>query len=188
MVSPTEADAASVGSSVICQTGVPSSSNSHCPSTWKVNTGAPTTTIRSAPRNARASPPGAAGRKPANSGCNSGKLERLDIGLAQTAALACSATATIASTQPLRSISGPTTKIGFLAARIAAPSRTIAAGSGANSVAMQRTGGAVAGRAQSSDGTDTNVGPRGCCMAVRKACAIAAGTSSARAGSALHFT
>jgi len=60
--------------------------------------------------------------------------------------------------------------------------------SGHGSLAGGRARHGATGTLQSSMGIDTNVGPRGRCIATWCACAIAAGTSAARAGSTLHFT
>ena len=77
--------------------------------------------------------PGEACRKPANCGCRSGKLQRAENGLTQTAALVFSATRTIRSTACARSTPGPTTRAGCLLAANAAASAFIAPASGPSS-------------------------------------------------------
>ena len=77
--------------------------------------------------------------------------------------------------------------VGASVASISA-ARLSSAGSPASERLTSRGLVTVPERSQSSTGTDTKVGPRGDCMAVKKARAMAAGTSSARAGSQLHLT
>jgi hypothetical protein len=134
--------------------------------TWKVKTGAPITTTRSCARSASESCPGEACRKPANSGCRSGKEQRAENGLTQTLAIVFSATFTISSTAAARSTPGPTTRAGFLLVPSAATSAFIASASGPISRLTLRAGTACAGWVQSSIGIDTKVGPQGGCIAV----------------------
>ena len=131
---------------------------------------------------------GAAARKPANSGWSSGKATRLQKGLAQTGARSRSASATAAGPAPSASTSGPITSTGLRAAASAAAQSASSAGSGAMSWLVRRGGSGRVGAAQSSLGMETKVGPKGRCMATWKACAMAAGTSAARAGSQDHLT
>ena len=86
------------------------------------------------------------------------------------------------------SICDPTTSAGRRLAFSAFARSRKPSGSGATSRLTRRAGAGIASAPQSSTGIDTKVGPCGACMAVWWARAIAAGTSSARAGSQLHFT
>ncbi len=161
MLWPTGVVAAALVSSVIWNSVVPPSKIEAWPSTWKVNTGAPITTTRSCPRSASDNCPGAACRKPANCGCRSGNEQRAENGLAQTSALAFSATLTSRSTACARSTAGPTTKAGFLLAASADTSCLMAAGSGPISRLIWRASIGWVMRSQSSIGTETKVGPAG---------------------------
>src|SRR4051812_31987213 len=165
MLVPDGVTAAAVGSSVIWNSVVAPSKIDAWPSTWKVNTGAPITTTRSYALSASESCAGEACRKPANCGWRSGKLQRAENGLTHTAALVFSATSTIRSTACARSTAGPITSAGFLLFVSAATSARIASASGPMSRLTPRTAIDDAGRAQSSIGTDTKVGPQGGCIA-----------------------
>ncbi len=188
MLSPAGARAAAPPSVVRCQIAVPPSRIAHAPGTWKVKTGAPTTRIRSCRASAAATASGAAARCPAKSGWSSGKPRRGLNGLVQTGARSRSPSATRSGPAPSSSTSGPETMTGCSAPARASASRPSAAGSGVVSAASARCGGGSHSAAQSSAGMETKHGPRGRCMAMRCACAMAAGTSVPRGGSTLHFT
>ena len=188
MAVPAGAEAAASPSMVSWKRGMPLWKKGASPSMWKVKTGAPTTSTRSCAISRSETAWGAAGRKPSKSGCSSGKAMREAKGAVITGAPRRSARATSASPAPSASTSDPATISGRRAAAIARAAAAMAAGSGAISADRRRgcTGWQVAD--QSSAGMETKQGPKGRCMAMRCAWAMAAGTSAARAGSMLNFT
>ncbi len=101
MAVPVPALTAAAGSAVSCQiAGPPGSNRAQCPSTRKVNTGAPATRSASKPARACANAAGAAGRMPANRGCSSGKEARWLAGAAYAGIRRRSAKATAACQPP----------------------------------------------------------------------------------------
>jgi len=168
--------------------GPPGSNRAQCPSTWKVNTGAPATRSASKPARACANAAGAAGRKPANRGCSSGKEARWLAGAAYAGIRRRSAKATAACQLPPASTSSPTTKAGLVARARTSAASARAASRGRIAACIGRRAAGAASASQSSTGTETKVGQKGGVRATAKAWTMAAGTSAARAGSDVHLT
>ena len=80
------------------------------------------------------------------------------------------------------------TKTGRTLASSQSPTCASSAGSGRMRWLTWRAGTGSVSTPQSSAGIDTSTGPQGGDMATCQARAMASGTSSARAGSMLHFT
>ncbi|MDR9206393.1 hypothetical protein FEP10_05299 [Burkholderia multivorans] len=143
--SPCGVHAAVPGSSTSCTSVAPGGTCGPKPSMWYVNAGAPNANTRSCPSSRATIFSRIAGRKPANSGWSSGKLQRPDIGATYTRARCRSASRTVSSHAPARSSAAPTTNAGRCAASSASPSRASASGSGRTTWLTSRAGSSSAG-------------------------------------------